>query len=45
MKSFKLAALVILSLTATSEDGSLDRDPNDYKYTSIGIYAFDAKDD
>ena len=45
MKSFKLAALVILSLTATSEDGRLDRDPNDYKYTSLGIYAFDAKDD
>ena len=45
MKNFKLAALVILSLTATSEDGRLDRDPNDYKYTSLGIYAFDAKDD
>ena len=45
MKNFKLAALVILSLTAISEDGRLDRDPNDYKYTSLGIYAFDAKDD
>ena len=45
MKSFKLVALVILSLTAISEDGRLDRDPNDYKYTSLGIYAFDAKDD
>ena len=45
MKNFKLVALVILSLTAISEDGRLDRDPNDYKYTSLGIYAFDAKDD
>ena len=45
MKNFKLAALVIFSLTAISEDGRLDRDPNDYKYTSLGIYAFDAKDD
>ena len=45
MKNFKLAALVILSLTAISEDGRLDRDPNDYKYTSLGIYAFNAKDD
>ena len=45
MKNFKLAALVIFSLTAVCEDGRLDRDPNDYKYTSLGIYAFDAKDD
>ena len=45
MQNIKLIALIFLSMTVISEDGRLDRDPNDYKYTSLGIYAFDAKDD
>ena len=30
-------------MTVLSEYDRLDRDPNDYKYTSLVIYAFDAQ--
>ena len=45
MTKLKLAALAFLSIGLISEEGRLDRDPDDYKYTSLGIYAFDARDD
>lgn len=45
MKNLKLVVLVFLSFAVISEDGRLERDANDYKYTSLGIYAFDAEDD
>ncbi len=45
MTKLKLAALAFLSIGLISEEGRLDRDPDDYKYTSLGIYVFDARDD
>ena len=45
MKNLKLVVLVFLSFAVISEDSRIERGANDYKYTSLGIYAFDAEDD
>lgn len=37
MKYFQLVAVLILSISIISEEGRLGREPNDYKYTSLGI--------
>ena len=37
MKYLNLLSVLILSTSITAEEGRLDRDANDYKYTSLGI--------
>jgi hypothetical protein len=37
MKFFNFALILIFSFYSIAEEGRLGRDPNDYKYTSIGI--------
>jgi len=44
MKIYKIFILSIFALNLLSEDGRLDRGPNDYRYTSIGLYAFNGED-
>lgn len=44
MKIYKIFFLGIFTLNLLSEDGRLDRDPNDYRYTSIGLHAFNGED-
>jgi hypothetical protein len=44
MKIYKIFFLSLFALNLFSEDGRLDRDPNDYRYTSIGLHAFNGED-
>ena len=44
MKTYKIFFLTLFTLNLISEDGRLDRDPNDYRYTSIGLHAFNGED-
>jgi hypothetical protein len=44
MKTYKIFFLTLFTLNLFSEDGRLDRDPNDYRYTSLGLHAFNGED-
>lgn len=44
MKIYKIFILSIFALNLLSENGRLDRGPNDYRYTSIGLHAFNGED-
>ena len=44
MKIYKIFILSIFALNLLSEDGRLDRGPNDYRYTSIGLHALNGED-
>ena len=37
MKILNFLLIFIFTINSVSEEGRLDREPNDYKYTSIGI--------
>ena len=44
MKAYKIFFLALFALNLFSENGRLDRDPNDYRYTSFGLHAFNGED-
>ena len=44
MKTYKIFFLTLFALNLLSEDGRLDRDPNNYRYTSLGLHAFNGED-
>ena len=44
MKTYKIFFLALFTVNLFSEDGRLDRDPNDYRYTSFGLHAFNGED-
>jgi hypothetical protein len=44
MNTYKIFFLTLFALNLFSENGRLDRDPNNYRYTSIGLHAFNEED-
>lgn len=44
MKIYKIFFLTLITLNLFSEEGRFDRDPNDYRYTSLGLHAFNGED-
>jgi len=44
MNAYKIFFLTLFALNLFSENGRLDRDSNDYRYTSFGLHAFNGED-
>ena len=44
MKHLLLIPVIFISLYSSGEEGRLDRESNDYKYTSLGVHVSEAED-